>query len=355
MSRLTRWATTTAVLALMTVMSPSVAAGALWSIPLPMPLDTRDDQGYSASLDALGEIHAAAGEPLAGPGLRLETPTVVDTICCTHGTRYNFQSAMATHVKSGHALIRIAWIDPDRRDAIWLTRNDGGSWTTSRLWVGTARDVSVTNLHRGIAVAFRDGSHRLRYLDWDPVTGPTAAEVVAAHCCSGAPSIAVHGGHPSIAYSRTASHGGRLVLATQGSGWTAALVTTTASRDPSMAFAADGSTDIIYGTAGNGVFLARRAAGPWHRTQIFSSRYGSPAIAADSTGAVVAVAARSNGRRIVERGLAPLSPVVTVGTAPGGDERASQPFVGLHAGLAMVTYAFTCDGCSGNAIYETHQ
>jgi hypothetical protein len=187
----------------------------------------------AVAFDAAGNYHAAFA------------PT---TISGHFGIEYVEQGSRQWVVRKGHVRpfvpemaiaadadhVRIVWVDTQHRDAIWLSRNDTGSWVSSRLWQGKAFSPQVVSFGRDIGIVFRDGSDELRYFIWDPVTGPTTPQYLVSSCCHGY-SMALSGDSLSIAFSTT-SDVARLVTTTdRGASWSPSPVICTSCADPSIA------------------------------------------------------------------------------------------------------------------------
>ena len=297
------------------------------------------DSGAYAATFAAGHVYTAEPAPSggygpgSGPGVGYTSSAGTQFACCVPSQRYFFELSIAVHLVLGATWARIVWVDSNNRDAVWLSRNDTGQWVTSRLWIGKAYTPSVANLGRGIAVAFEDSHGRLRYLTWDPVSGPSAPITVSSDCCTGF-SLAVNGGHPAIAFA-TRSYVLRL--------WTGGTTVTVAhnAESPSLAFA-HGAPAIAYDSGG--VWYAHRVGSTWHTARVLGLAYSEPSLAADASGRVALVAAGANATRtwIAFKRLDVASPTVTLMQAPYvGDAPESipwdQPYVGLWGGKAVGT------------------
>ena len=308
---------------------------------------------YSATIGTNGTVRAAAEGGLSGPGLFYVTTGGSERI--VGGERYYFESAITAQRISGHTRVRVAWVDTLDRTALWLTRDHGGSWLSSRVWIGTAHDVAMAPLGDGVAIAFRDGKHRLRYLTWDATHGPSAVDVVAPGCCRGAPSLVVKGHTARIAFAESAgSHRVRLASGSRGGTWSISTVDTHDGDAPSVALRADGTPVLAYERSGAGVWWAWRHAGAWSHQQVFPNGYIDAAIAADSSGRVVAVA---DGAQLKYRRLDVASSTRTLARVSALHvDGLYHPVVGLSGGKGVVTFASFC-GCAGDGggIWLTRQ
>ena len=311
---------------------------------------------YSVAF-AAGHVYTAESDDFVyGPGLLYTTKVGTEVVCCNPSHRYDFESAIAVHLVLGATWARIVWTDPDNRDALWISRNDSGHWVTSRLWIGAAYTPSIANLGRGIAVAFRDGNYRLRYLTWDPVSGPTRPIVVAHQCCAGL-ALALHNGHPAIALA-TIQHA--LKFWQPG---TLVSVDNSASN-PSLTFDNHGRPAIAYG--GDGVWFARRSSSGWSTRRVMGLAYDQPSITIDGSGeiALVAAGATSSKTWIAFKRLDVASNTLTLMQAPydtvGGEPTYwDQPHVTLVSGRAVaVAYYAGSPGSAGGGFagpYVTRQ
>lgn len=325
----------------------SLAAG--WTTPVQL-FTAMEGPAYSATFDATGHVRAAV-EGQDNPGLFYVTESSQHHV--VGGSHFQFESAIAHTSVSGHGVERIVWVDPNNRGALWLTRNDTGSWVSSRLWIGTAFTPSVANLGPGIAVAFRDGAHQLRYLKWTPAGGPTSPVVVSNRCCTGAPSIAIQGGLPSVAFSEanTGPSAHRLRLASRSAAgvWHTSTVDLHATSSPSFAFAVGGVPVIAYNAIASGVWYARKSGG-WHLSQVFGTTFAEPAIAADSTGMIAVVAIREETPSLVGqikfRRVDVASPATLIADSSGLTGHPNDPRIGLSGGHATVTFTSSCE-CAG--------
>lgn len=253
-----------------------------------------------------------------------------------------FEAGIEASGSTSSPEIRVAWVDEVDRDALWISRNDTGSWVNSRLWKGTPKNPSLASHDRGIAVAFVDKNANLRYLTWDPVYGPTHPQVVASGCCTGSPALAMHHGSPVIAYAETGS--GRLRLAKWSHGnWHLTTVAATGSSDPSIAWGAAGAV-IAYRGSGD-IRYAHHSSSGWRTDEVLSLG-DHPEIAADSTGRVVVVA-DDHHSKILFRRIDVASAIQTVASAHGSWIRDSNPFVELVDGKARVVYAEGTPGAGG--------
>ena len=242
-------ALTTALLGLVLAASP--AAAAYWTEPTPYW------GGYSESavtFDAGGHLHAAiAPTKIAGPyGILYVTDHTSEWVL-RRGDMTPFYPETSIAYSAGK--VRIVWVDSDHRGALWLSRNDTGTWVSSRLWLGVAHDPVVANLGRGVGVAFRDSARRLRYLTWDPVKGPSVPVVVATHCCDGF-SLAVAGGQPAIAYA--SQNSGAFYAARTTGGWHSSPICGAPCGQPSLAFR--NSVPAIVYVSGDDIWYVYRTA-----------------------------------------------------------------------------------------------
>ena len=308
---------------------------------------------YSAVFDSAGGLHASATADCRSPGLWYFTAHTATRV--VSGDRYGITPAIAIRARGGGTDVRIAWADPSDGTDLWLTRNDTGAWVSSRLWLGDAHDPAIAPWGPGVAVAFRDGSHRLRVLTWDPVTGPSAAAVVSGHCCAGLPSIAASAHGLGVAFSETATGSGahRLRLATRTSGgWSLQTVDGHTTRDPSLAYTAGGVPVVAYEASHAGIWYARPGAASWHLRQVLGTGHHQAHIATDASGRV-GVAATG----VVFRRLDIASPAVTVAHASDLDtEDLLVPRLGFAAGHADITFSSFC-ACAGGGggVWVTRQ
>ncbi len=219
-----------AILAWVLIAASPVAAGD-WSTPT---IVFAGNDVTAVAFDSAGNYHAAIAPTTISGHFGIEyVEQGRHEWVIRKGSVDPFVPELAIAYDSNH--VRIVWVDTQQRDAIWLSRNDTGSWVSSRLWNDEAFNPQVVSFGRDIGVAFRDGSDELRYLTWDPVIGPTKPERIAGNCCHGI-SMALAGGSLSIAFS-TNNDVTRLVTTTDlGASWSKSRAACSACADPSLAF-----------------------------------------------------------------------------------------------------------------------
>ena len=247
--------------------------------------------------------------------------------------------------------VRIVWVDTQHRNAIWISRNDTGSWVSSRLWLGRAHDPQVAALGSGIAVVFRDASDRLRYLTWDPVGGPSAAVIVASHCCHGY-SLQTNAGTPTIALSTTDDV--TKVETQTGPDWASTTLCASCSN-PSLAYRGEVPV-VLYRSNGDAWYIYRNGAswsapvlvfrGNRHRNEAIYQ----PEIVTNASGDIAATAVRTTSRPRVE----PHSDVLFRSIRPWGSVETAysfldilvDPFLTISGGRTTILFNEPC-ACAG--------
>lgn len=319
---------------------PSTAAAAegwtspdsVWGEPAPR---------HSVAFDPDGHLHAATEGQHSGGGLWYVTSSSQERVV---KGRWEFEPAIALRASPDHVSVRIVWVDREDRSALWLTRNDTGSWVSSRLWLGKAFRPSIAALGSGLAVVFRDGRDRLRYLRWDPVTGPTEPEVVTTRCYRGPTPLLVRAGVPWVAFAHAGAVGPRLRLAHRTDrGWRASTVHEGRTSGPALHF--DGRSPVLAYDTPSGIRWARRTDGGWRRARVHGVTVdGAPGIA--SRGGRTYVVGADGSRVVVRRVDAPHGPIVLARPLELSTEGVYDARIAFAAGRLTVTFTTAC-GCAG--------
>jgi hypothetical protein len=342
-------ATLLALAAILTLACSSLAVAG-WTKPLPVYLG-RSGPTHSTVVDGSGAIHIAVGDGGTSPGLRYIRgigSTSWSTMRLTN--RLDVEPSIALHKVGGHDRLAIVFVRVSgptlARQGLWLASNDSGTWLTTKIFSGAARQPSAAFVGGHLAVAFQDGSHRLRYLVRNGSSSTT--EVVSGACCTGGASLGVASGTPWIAFSERnpGSTPERLQVATGGSGWTLQTVDSRDTSSPSIAFTS-GTPHLAYVAKGVGVVWSSPAQSGWGKSLIFGDCTAAD-IATDATGVLVIVGSDLTHVRIQREDVQ--SGPLTVATGVGGG--VSSPEVVASGGKTRVVYDFAGGG-TADGVYVT--